>query len=93
MRTYLREAQITYRRGGKLPDAVQRIVRSSRDVAPLVSELIGSRITESMLVLALDAKHRIIGYHEVGRGSVTSCHVCVGDTFRYPLMVGAGHAC
>ncbi len=89
MRTYLREAQITYRRAGKLPEDVRKAVRSSADVAPIVAELIGDRITESFLVFALDAKNRIIGYHEVARGGTTSCPVSPADAFRYPVASGA----
>ena len=89
MRTYLREAQITYRRVGSLPESIHRNVRNSADVAPIATELIGTRLTESFLVFALDAKNRIIGYHEVSRGSTAACPVMPGDVFRYPIVVGA----
>lgn len=34
-------------------------------------------------------KQRIIGFHEVARGSVASCAVVPADVFRYPLIAGA----
>jgi DNA repair protein RadC len=89
MRTYLREAIVTYRRNGKLPEGVRRRVSTSRDVAPVVQQLIGARMTESFLVLALSAKHEIVGFHEVARGGVASCPVVVADVFRYPIACGA----
>jgi hypothetical protein len=42
MRTYLREAEVTYRRAAKLPETLRRRVSSSRDIAPVLIELIGS---------------------------------------------------
>ena len=89
MRTYLREAQITYRRTGRLPEVARGAVARSGDIAPLAQELIGARITESFLVLALQAKNHIMGFHEVARGGTTSCPVAAADAFRYPVATGA----
>lgn len=89
MRKYIREAQITYRRAAELPEAVRRSVRSSRDAVAVIRDLIGRRMTESFLVLAMSAKMEIIGYHEVARGTVAACPVNPADVLRYPIIVGA----
>lgn len=89
MRTYLREAEIIYRRKGKLPEDVRRRVGSSADAAPVLNEIIGSRLTESFVVLALSSRNEIIGYHEVARGAVSYCPVTPADVFRYPILAGA----
>ena len=92
MPTYIREAELIYRRRRTATDAAEPAftpVRSSGDVAPIARTLIGARLTESLIVLALDSKNRILGFHEVARGSVTACPVQLSDVFRYPLIAGA----
>jgi DNA repair protein RadC len=92
MPTYIREAELTYRRRKTSNDPAAptvTTVRSSQDIAPIARVLIGARLTESLIVFALDAKNRIIGFHEVARGSVSSCPVLPADVFRYPLIAGA----
>lgn len=84
---YLREAQLTYSRTSvklESPD-----VRSSETVYRIAGPLIGSRIVESLIVIALDVRRRVIGIHEVSRGTVDGCLVQTSDVFRYPLIAGA----
>lgn len=86
-RLYLREAHLTYRRtDAKLP--IERI-QSSAVVANAMRKLIGSNITESMTVIAMDTRNGMIGLHEVSRGTVDYCPVRAVDVFRYPLISGA----
>lgn len=92
MPTYIREAELTYRRRKKLHDASEpasTTVQSSGDVAPIARALIGARLTESLIVLALDGRNKILGFHEVARGSISACPVVPADVFRYPLIAGA----
>lgn len=92
MPTYIREAELTYRRRKTQPDAdnlTDTTVRSSNDVAPVMRALIGTRLTESLVVLALDSKNKVLGFHEVARGSISACPVVPADVFRYPLIAGA----
>lgn len=84
---YAREAQITYRR--TRVDLPPGPVFSSRDVARIARQLIGERMGESFLVFALDQKHRVIGYHEAGRGGTAECPVDITACLRYPLLAGA----
>ncbi len=86
-RLYLREAHITYRRTDvKL---TPRTIYASDAVVTAVREHIGSNIAESLVVLALDAGHRVIGLHEAARGGVDGCLMQAADVFRYPLIAGA----
>jgi DNA repair protein RadC len=92
MPTYIREAELIYRRRKTPQDASEpafTTVRSSADVAPIARRLIGARLTESLIVFALDAKNKLVGFHEVARGSTTACPVLPADVFRYPLIAGA----
>jgi len=92
MPTYIREAELTYRRRKALHDASEpasTTVRSSADIAPIARALIGTRLTESLIVLALDGKNKVLGFHEVARGSTSACPVVPADVFRYPLIAGA----
>ena len=87
--TYVREVELSYRRRASAAVQDTKGIATSRDVVALVQPLIGNRIVESLLVLALSARNRVLGYHEVGRGTVSSCGVERADVFRYPLVVGA----
>ena len=69
-----------------LPD---RIVRSSMDVAAVVRAAIGNIDHEVFVVLHLDAKNRIRGVHEAGRGSRTACFVDPVEVFRAAVIAGA----
>ena len=92
MPTYIREAELIYRRRKTPQDASEpafTTVRCSGDVAPIARSLIGSRLTESLIVFALDGKNKLVGFHEVARGSTTACPVLPADVFRYPLIAGA----
>jgi hypothetical protein len=92
MPNYIREAELTYRRRMTPHDCVEglnAVLRTSSDVAPILRNLIGFRLTESLLVVAVSVKQRIIGFHEVARGSVSSCAVVPADVFRYPIIAGA----
>lgn len=85
---YLREAQLTYRR--RNDGALRRTpLRSSRDVYAVLRPLLEDRICESVVVLAVCARHLPIGFHEVARGGVSECAVRAADVFRYPLVAGA----
>jgi DNA repair protein RadC len=46
-------------------------------------------IEERVLALALDAKHRILAWHLVGKGGVAACTVEPGSVFRGALAAGA----
>lgn len=65
-----------------------RIVRSSRDVYALARGLgLASQPFESMLVVCVNCRNRVIGYEEVSRGGVSGCAVSPADVFRAAMAV------
>lgn len=88
---YLREAQIHYQRRPLAAPPhwdTKKKVKNSVDVAEVLRCLIGTRIVESLVVLALDGRGCVVGYHEAGRGGVSSCGFTLADVFRYPILTG-----
>ena len=88
-RSYLREAVLHYRPAYPQVELSEAPICSSTDAAAILQPMIGERMCESIVTLALDARHRPIGVHEVSRGSVSEAAVKLADVFRYPLIAGA----
>lgn len=83
---YVREAIVTYGPRRALPGTP---VTSSRDVEPLVRELIGDRVTENFLAIALDARNRPIAWSTIAVGSTSACPVSAASVFRFAILAGA----
>jgi DNA repair protein RadC len=83
-RKYLREAIITYKRS----TAKVTRVTSSRDVVPIVRELIPDGPAERLIVLGLDSKGMVISWHLAGVGGLSSVGVEPGSIFRWALLAG-----
>jgi DNA repair protein RadC len=62
---------------------------SSRDAKQLLTTLFDDEVSESFLVLHLDTKLRILGFHVAARGGVSSCSVKMVDIFREAIASGA----
>ena len=86
-RLYLREAHLTYCRTDVKLGATR--IQSSESVVRSIRQLIGSNITESIVVISLDTGNGLICFHDVARGTIDGCIVRPADVFRYPLIVGA----
>jgi DNA repair protein RadC len=88
---YLREAKLTYRTVLRHPHTKFQLttVRCSEDAYRLLGPLLRDLVTESLVVLALTARHAALGYHEVARGSVNLAGCAPADVFRFPLLAGA----
>ena len=88
----LREAELRYRRSAKIEG--ERHVNSSRVVNDVVHDAddelgCANGIEERVLAIALDVKNKIIGWHLVGKGGISSCSVEPGAVFRTALAAGA----
>lgn len=83
MTSMVREAVIEYRGRNQGPK-IQ--VRTADDVAAWAIPLIGSRVQESFLVCALNARHQITSYCEIGRGTATNCAVERSSVMRFLLL-------
>lgn len=83
-----RELRIEWilRDSGDAPPAAP--VRGPSDIAAYLAPW-ASEAQEVAVVVLLDARMRVIGYREVGRGSVSSCPIDVTSVLRAALMGGA----
>lgn len=66
-----------------------QMVSSPAAVAVLATALFGNEPTEVLVVFLLNARNKLIGFAEVGRGGVTSVACKPGDIFRHALVAGA----
>lgn len=64
-------------------------VRSPADVMYAMQDYIGSRATESFVVLFLNVRNGLIGYTELTEGSVSAVSVNPSGIFREALAAGA----
>lgn len=65
------------------------VVNEPAAVAALLGEKAETAITESMHVLALDRRNRVIALQEVAKGGPAGCAVNRADLFRLAVAVGA----
>lgn len=65
-----------------------RKITHSGDIAKIAIPLIGPEAVEVFVIFALTARHKVTGYHEVARGSLSSCAVSPGDVARVALIAG-----
>lgn len=65
------------------------VIDNSRRAFVAVRSLIGDLEQEVMIVLHLNARGRLVGYHEAGRGSMTQVALDLRSIFRTALVAGA----
>jgi len=66
-----------------------RTVRAPSDAASVVRETIGDYDREAFVVLLLNTKHRIIGVHIAGIGTLDSAPTGPREVFRAAILAGA----
>jgi DNA repair protein RadC len=64
-------------------------VRNAADAAALFRSAIGGEAVEVFAVLCLTTKRDVIGYHEVGRGTLDAAPVHPRDVFKVALYANA----
>lgn len=64
-------------------------VSCARDVARIAQHVIGSEITECLLVFFLDARHVVTGYAEIARGTLNATRFTPRDVLTPALHSGA----
>lgn len=64
-------------------------ITESHHAATLIKKLIGDEVVESLLVLFLNSKNKIVGYDIVAKGSINLCAVSMADIFRPAIAIGA----
>ena len=64
-------------------------VGSPQEAALIARRVIGSELSEVMLALMLDSRHRVMGYTEVARGTVNASRLVPRDVFLPALLSNA----
>lgn len=66
-----------------------RTIRGPSDAAAILREMIGDYDREAFAVLFVNAKHRVIGAHIAGVGTLDSARTGPREVFRAALLAGA----
>ena len=64
-------------------------VGSPQEAALIARRVIGSELSEVMVALMLDSRHRVMGYTEVARGTVNASRLTPRDVFLPALLSNA----
>jgi len=68
-------------------------VSCPREVVAIAQHVIGSSITECLLAIFLDARHRVTGYTEIARGTLNATRFTPRDVLVPALKLGCGSIC
>ena len=71
------------------PVAIGRDLGHPRDAAGTLMTLLQNEPSEVFGILCLSTKHRVIAYHEVGRGTLDSVLVHPREVFKAALLANA----
>ena len=69
--------------------AKRRAIRTPLEVVSTLREILDGWDQERLVVLHLDARHRVIGWHEAARGGGNVVHVAPREILRTALIAGA----
>ncbi len=70
--------------------SVGDLVTSPNAAASVARAVIGSEISECVLAIFLDARHRVIGFAEVSRGTINASRLSPRDVLVPCLLANAG---
>ena len=65
-------------------------VTCPREAVVIAQHVIGAEITECLLAIFLDARHRVTGYAEIARGTLNAARFTPRDVLVPTLQVGCG---
>ena len=82
-----RQLEVRYMAGVDVPDAAP--LRTPLQIAAVLRPIMEGRLVEALVVLHLDARHRLIGYEVSAIGALNVVHVSPRDVYRSALTVGA----
>ncbi len=75
---------------GDAPAPMGTPLQRFRDAATVARALIGSDLSECLVVLLLDSRHRLVGFSEVARGSLNVARLAPRDVLVPALLANAG---
>jgi DNA repair protein RadC len=86
----VQKIEVVYRQRMPVASAMaEAIVTSAADVVRLTGPLLLKEIVEVCLVVCLDCRRYVIGYHELSRGTLTSTLVEPRNVFQAALLANA----
>ena len=88
----LRELTIRYSRASDpegCPLLIDHAVRRAGDAAPALLKLLQHEAAEVFVILCLSTKCRVLGYHEVSRGTLDATLVHPREVFKVALLANA----
>jgi DNA repair protein RadC len=86
---YVRELMVSYRRRPAISVTVGRSLNCPRDAAGLFASLMEEEAVEVFGVFLLTTKQRLIAYHELSRGGISSTVVSPRELFQAVLLANA----
>jgi DNA repair protein RadC len=85
-----RQLEVIYSDGPNVPGYKRSdALRTPTQVAAILRPLLERRTTEALIVLHLDARHRLIGYETAAQGNSNVVHVQPRTIFRSALTADA----
>ena len=84
----IRELRVEYRPREDLP-TLDATLASPRETATFLVPVLEHEPVEVFLVLCLTTKHRLIAYHELGRGGIDSVLASPREIFKIALLSNA----
>src|SRR5437667_436614 len=62
---------------------------ATRRAATMFATILGHEVVEVIGVLCLTTKHRLIAYHEIGRGTISTVSVSPREVFQAAMLANA----
>ncbi len=76
-------------REGTTQRGLDSVIDNPAMAAEIARQLIGHEDREHLIVLILNNRHKVIGSHTVGIGTLNSCQAHPRETFKAAILAGA----
>ncbi len=83
----VRELKVVY--GGELGEVQGATVRGPGDILEIIRDKLGDEAQEVFGAVLVNARHRVLGYIEISRGTLTASLVHPREIFKAAIVVNA----
>jgi len=83
------EVKVALVRAPNYDPSFKVVIGCSEDVYHLMLPTLVDEVVESFFVLVMNARHRVLGVHQVARGTITNVSIHPSDILRVVLAAGA----